>query len=100
MRRSTRSGLAESKAKASRMIEYLRAPDHKVLSGALPPPSEQVTPREFNMRKDRLKPQRRVALGLQRPQRKTALFPHEIGSGRRHILFLNMIAPIGVCLKA
>ena len=90
MRRSTRSGLAESKAKASRMIEYLRAPDHKVLSGALPPPSEQVTPREFNMRKDRLKPQRRVALGLQRPQRKTALFPHEIGSGRRHILFLNI----------
>ena len=72
------------------MIEYERAPDHKVLAGALPSPAERVTPREFNMKRDRLKPQRRVALALQRPQRKTALFPHEVGSGRRHILFLNV----------
>ena len=90
MRRSKRSGVAKAKAKARAMIEYERAPDHKVLAGALPSPTEHVTPREFNMKRDRLKPQRRVALALQRPQRKTALFPHEVGSGRRHILFLNV----------
>ena len=89
-RRSSRSGVAKSKAKAKASLDYEQASDHKVLSGALPSPTEHITQREFNMKRDRLKPERRVSLGLQRPQRKNPIYSQEVGSSRRHILFLNV----------
>ena len=90
MRRSKRAGVAAAKAKVRATYEYLNAPTSKVLSGALPSPNETVSTREFNARKDRLKPSRRIQLGLERPQRKNQLVETSVGSARRHILFLNV----------
>ena len=90
MRRSKRSGVARAKARVKATYEYLNAPNSKVLSGALPSPNENVTVREFNARKDRLKPSRRIALGLQRPQRKNPILQTSVDPARRHILFLNV----------
>ena len=89
-RRSKRSGVAASKAKAKAVLDYEQASDQKVLANALPSPSEQITTREYNMKKDRLKPEKRISLGLQRPQRKNPIYSQELGSVRRHILFLNV----------
>ena len=62
-RRSKRSGVAKSKAKAKAYIDYLDAPDSKVLSGALPPVNEAaISKKTFNMAKDRLKPEKRILL--------------------------------------
>ena len=41
MRRSTRKGIQKTKAKIKATFDYLDAPDHKVLSGALPGPKER-----------------------------------------------------------
>ena len=90
MRRSKRSGVARAKQRVRETYDYLNASDSKILSGALPSPTEKVTTREFNSKKDRLKPSRRVELGLQRSQRKNPLVETTVGSDRRHILFLNV----------
>ena len=90
MRRSKRAGVQKAKQRVKATYEYLNAPDRKVLSGALPSPNEIVTTREFNSKKDRLKPSRRVQLALERPQSKNPLLQTSVGSDRRHILFLNV----------
>ena len=91
MRRSSRKGVAKSKAKAKAYIDYLQAPDHKVLSGALPPPSEAIIrPKGFNVQKDRGKPERRITLALQRTKRQNPLQMLQLGPATRHILFMNV----------
>ena len=91
MRRSSRRGVKESKAKAKAYIDYLAAPDHKVLSGALPPPSEKdVSKKTFNRVKDRLNPMKRIPLALERGKRQSALASVPSGPSTRHILFLNI----------
>ena len=88
MRRSSRKGVAESKAKARASRDLLDAPDHKVLSGMLPSPSEPSY--SFNMVKDRLKPEKRIPLALLRGKRQNPLHTVEVGPATRHILFMNL----------
>ena len=91
MRRSSRKGVALAKAKAKAYIDYLDAPDHKVLSGALPPVSEKVIrPKKFNVQKDRGKPGKRITLALQRTKRQNPLQMLQLGPSTRHILFMNV----------
>jgi len=91
MRRSSRRGLKESKAKAKAYIDYLAAPDHKVLSGALPPPKEQaVSKKTFDRVRDRLNPRKRVPLALERGKRQSSLASVPSGPSTRHILFMNI----------
>ena len=77
MRRSSRKGVAESKAKARASRDLLDAPDHKVLSGMLPSPSEPAY--SFNMARDRLKPEKRIPLALLRGKRQNPLHTVEVG---------------------
>ena len=91
MRRSSRRGLKESKAKARASINYLEAPDHKVLSGALPPPNEtNVSKKTFDRARDRLDPRKRVPLALERGKRLSSLATVPSGPSTRHILFMNI----------
>ena len=91
MRRSSRRGVALAKAKTKASLDYLNAPDHKVLSGMLPPPSEKIIkPRKFNIKKDRAKPERRIPLALERGKRQNPLQTFQVGPMSRHILFMNL----------
>ena len=91
MRRSSRRGLKASKAKAKAYIDYLAAPDHKVLSGALPPPKEKdVSKKTFDRIRDRLNPRKRVPLALERGKRQNTLATVPSGPSTRHILFMNI----------
>ena len=89
-RRSSRSGVKAAKAKAKVMVDYLQMPDHKILAGALPSPAEKVSTRAFNVRKDRVKPSKRVQLALERPKRQDPVQHLQLSANRRHILFLNV----------
>ena len=90
MRRSSRN-LEKSKAKARASVIYLEAPDHKVLSGAIPPPNEPgVSKKKFNRVRDRLDPKKRVPLALERGKRLSSLATVPSGPSTRHILFMNV----------
>ena len=91
MRRSTRSGIARSKAKARADIENLNAPDSMVLQGALPLKKERISPQLFNAKRDRYKASKRIDLALEVPKR--TILPAlqvTVSKVRRHILFLNV----------
>mgnify|MGYP001212310960 CR=1 FL=1 len=90
MRRSSRKGIGESKRRAKAAVDYLAAPDHKVLSGALPSPYEKVPKQALDKAAARLKPELRVSLALQRGKRQNPLTSFEIGPMTRHILFMNV----------
>jgi hypothetical protein len=91
MRRSSRRGVKESKAKAKAYIDYLAAPDHKVLTGMLPPPREaNISKITFNRARDRLKPGKRIPLALQRGKRHAVVGSVHSGPASRHILFMNV----------
>jgi hypothetical protein len=91
MRRSTRKGIQKTKAKIKATFDYLDAPDHKVLSGALPGPKERdVSKQTFHRIKDRLNPSKRVPLALQRGKRQSAMASVPSGPSTRHILFMNV----------
>ena len=90
VRRSQRSGVKRAKEKARRAVALLEAPDHKVLAGALPSKDEIISTREFNVRKDRVKPSKRVQLALERPKRQDPVQASTLSANKRHILFLNV----------
>ena len=86
MRRSSRAAAKRAKQKAKEYIDFLDAPDSKVLAGALPPPSEKPTTKEFN----RLKPEQRKLVASLRGKRQNELTSFEVAPVLRHILFMNV----------
>jgi len=90
VRRSSRKGVKEAKARAKAYVSYLEAPDHKVLSGALPPAREQITRGTLQRGKDRLNASKRIPLALTRGQKQHALATFPSGPSSRHILFMNV----------
>ena len=90
VRRSTRKGVQKAKAKASAYVSYLQAPDHKVLSRALPPPQEQISKRTLERSKVRLNASKRIPLALTRGKKQNALATFPTGPNSRHILFMNL----------
>ena len=90
-RRSKRSGVKKAKARAKAYVDYLDAPDSKVLSMALPPVNESpISAKYFNMAKDRLKPQKRKILASLRGKRQNELQHAPVEGNTKHILFLNV----------
>ena len=89
-RRSTRQAALRAKQRTQAIADYERMPDSKVLQGALPPKREVINKRTFNAAKDRLKPELRMELALQRPRRVNPIQPTQVGPMTRHVLFLNV----------
>ena len=89
-KRSTRSAALRAKKRTQAIADYERMPDSKVLQGALPPKREVISKRTFDAAKDRLKPERRMELALQRPRRVNPIQSTQVGPMTRHVLFLNV----------
>ena len=90
MRRSSRKGVKLAKQKTKASLDYLAAPDHKVLSGLLPSPQETISKKQFNAAQDRLNPSKRIPLALERGKRQLAPAAVISGPMSRHILFMNL----------
>ena len=89
-KRSTRKAALRAKQRTQAISDYENLPDRKVLQGALPPKREVIQKRTFNAAKDRLKPERRMELALQRPRRVNPIQTISVGPMTRHVLFLNV----------
>ena len=90
MRRSSRRGAQKAKERIKKSVSYLEAPDHKVLSGALPPPKEQISNKTIAKASSRLNATQRIPLALTRGQKQNSLATFPTGPSGRHILFMNV----------
>ena len=85
MRRSSRRAAAIAKQRVKAQLDYMDEPDHKVLSRALPSPTENI----FDVMRDRLDPKKRIPLALKKDKRQAPV-QLRVGPQARHVLFMNI----------